>query len=364
MRHHPIQPRKYFRDGKTRWRVHVPDDLESENNARDRHFSRERDAVEFARHLTEARKSLVGTFLKMKQQDQEDIIRIWNERKTLKSTPLSLICRDCMESKRAAGIRKNSLAALKCATSSLIEFLADKSVESITMPDIDKWLASRADWSPKTKLNNYKFASSVFNWCFKRKIIKDNPCIGVTIPIVPFKGVSILTVPQIRVLLETCQKGVPALIGFIVLVIFAGLRVAESARCLPSNIANGVIDLGGDSTKLNIRRCIKITPQLAAWLALPGVEIGGKHIHQRMRELQAASGVTIPKNALRHSFCSYSLELYGADATARAANNSPAMLFRHYAAMVSLEDAKAFAEILPEMSCQDAESLVTSSPAT
>lgn len=347
MRRHPIKPRKYYRSGQDRWRVHVPDDLVSKHNARDRHFSQERDAIEFARLLTEARKSLVGTFLKLHQDDQEEIIRIWNERKTLKATPFSAICRDCIEAKKESGVRKNSLAALKCAAASLTESLSDKSVESITPSDIDKWLASHKEWTPKTKLNNYKFASSIFRWCVLRRILTYNPCSGVLPPIVQFKGVSILTVDQIRKLLEACQKHDPGLIGFVALVLFAGLRVAESVRCAPSNIANGVIDLGGSQTKLNLRRCIKISTQLAAWLAVPGVEIGGKRIGQRMKALQSVSGVTIPKNALRHSFCSYHLELIGADATARAANNSPQMLFKHYAATVTAADAQAFAGILP-----------------
>ena len=347
MRRHPIKPRKYSRSGQDRWRVHVPDDLVSKHNARDRHFSQERDAIEFARLLTEARKSLVGTFLKLHQDDQEEALRLWREQSRTKATPFSKICEDCIKSKKDAGLRENSLAVLKCATSSLAEKLKDKSIESVKPEDIEQWLSSHPKWSQKTKLNNYKFASSVFRWCIRRKILTYNPCSGVEPPIVTFKGVSILSLPDIRKLLTTCKESDPALLGFIVLVLFGGLRVAESARCKPENVAKGVIDLGGEQTKLNLRRCIKISPQLAAWLSVPGVEIGGKKMHQRMKTLAALAGVELTKNCLRHSFCSYTYPLLGAAATARAANNSENMLSRHYLGMVTDADAQAFAEILP-----------------
>src|ERR1019366_7701358 len=265
--------------------------------------------------------------------------------------------------KTASGIRPNSRGALKCTLNSICRSFGGKRVGYVTADDLMTWLAENQAWSPKSRLNNFKYASSFFSFALKQKYRKDNPCTDCERPRVPFKGVSILPVADIKKLLSTCYQSDPALLGFIVLVLFGGLRVAESARCLPANVANGVIDLGGEQTKLNTRRCIKISAQLAAWLAVPGVEIGGTYLNQRMKWLKTVSALSIPKIALRHSFCSYTYPLLGAAATARAANNSETMLSRHYLGLVADEDAKAFAEIMPETACQDAQTIVTSSPA-
>jgi hypothetical protein len=159
-----------------------------------------------------------------------------------------------------------------------------------------------------------------------------------------FKPVTILSLPEIRKLLKSAKDKDPALIGFISLVLFGGLRAAESEKCQPEFIQNGMIDLGGEFCKLNERRCIKISSQLAAWLAVPGVQIGEhKNLALRIKNL----GVSLPKNVLRHSFCSYNLPIYGVNETARMANNSPEKLNHHYLAVVSDSQAKEFSEILP-----------------
>ena len=353
MRRHPIRPRKYLRAGQERWRVHVPDDLASDQNARDRHFSRERDAVEFARMLTEARKSLVGDFIKLPQIEQSQMMRDWLAKKASNARTVAEAGRECFTEKKSAGIRRNSLVALKCSLDSMAEAFGEKQITMVVSGDIKAWLAAHPEWSPKSKLNNLKYASSLFNWCVKNQFITANPCGGVIRPVVPFKPVQILTVQSIRQLLKTCFTEDRALLGFLALVLFGGLRVAEARRCLSSNLTKGTIDLGGESCKLNERRCVKMSDQLCAWLGAwqsDGSLYGAVEVPNfanRFQALVKTSGVAMPKNALRHSFCSYSLELLGADATARAANNSPTMLFKHYAAMVSKEDAQAFAGILP-----------------
>ena len=347
VRRHPIIPRPYVRNGVTKWRVIVPNDLHTAGISKTRHFINQKDALAYAAKLSKDRLAVTSDFLKLPAVQQSAILRRYDDENALKRISVEQAAKDCIESKRAKGIRKNSLASFKCSVRSLCEKYGSKSIHDITATHIDNWIASHPEWSQKTRLNNIKYASSLFAWCSNRDLIPKNPCRGVERPKVPFKPVQILTVPQIGTLLQTCQRADPALLGFICLVLFGGLRVTESQRCLPANVAGGVIDLGGEQTKLNLRRCIKISPQLAAWLAVPGVEIGGKDLNKRMKSLSAASGVVIPKNGLRHSFCSYNLQIHGAMITARMANNSETILNKHYLAMVTDEDAKAFGEILP-----------------
>ena len=254
-------------------------------------------------------------------------------------------------SKKQSGKRSNSVATLKCSLKSFAK-ACQKPAGEVVAADVESWLYA-GDYTPKTRKGRLTDLNTAFGWLVQREMLAKNPAAAVESPAVAFKPVKILTVKNIRLLLENSRATDPALLPFLALVLFGGLRVAEARRCKAENLKNGVIDLGGESCKLNERRCIKITEQLAAWLAVVQFEtVDVPKFFKRMVALQKASGVTIPPNALRHSFCSYHLELIGADATARAANNSTAMLNRHYLATVSAADAKEFASILPEICLQ------------
>ena len=356
MRRHPIVPRKWLRDGIPNWKVRVPLDLQSPDPKENKSFNfrNEADAIAKAKVLSVARLSLAAKFLKLPQTEQAKVLRRYEEDNRQMNVTVQAAGEKCLAAKTDAGRRKNSLVAFGCTLRSMTAAFGAKSIQAVAAADIDGWLSSHPEWSPKTKLNNLKYASSLFAWCVRKRMLTFNPCMGVERPVVPFKAVKILTVAQIRQLLKTCCEEDPALLGFLALVLFGGLRVAEARRCKSSNLTNSTIDLGGESCKLNERRCVKMSAQLCAWLSAwqaDGQLYGAVDVPDfahRLQRLQKVSGVTIPKNGLRHSFCSYHLELIGADATARAANNSPTMLFKHYVSQVTKEDAQAFAGILPE----------------
>ena len=360
MRRHPIKPRKYLRKGEERWRVHVPDDLWQPGDVRDFHFSAEKDAIAKAKQMVDSRGNLAGKFFRLKQDEQAEIMRLWEDKKSGKSITIAKACEQCLAEKKSS-LRENSMVAVKCTFKSMSVWFGQKPAIAVTPDDIKTWLQSYAEWSAKTKLNNLKYASSLFVWCINNQILSYNPCKGVIRPAVPFRAVKILTVSSIRKLFKTCQENDRAMLGFLSLVTFGGLRVMEARRCLASNLTKGKIDLGGESCKLNDRRCLDISPQLGAWLTewqSDGQLYGTVEVpcfSKRLKSLVRLSGVVLPRNGLRHSFCSYSLELLGADATARAANNSPTMLYKHYVSQVTAADAKEFATILPETACKKTE---------
>ena len=348
MRISTIQPRKITVRGVVKWLVHVPLDLQSPALPKDRIFTIESDAFAFAKQLTKERlKPRPSEFNKYPAFEQTEALRWLAEKRKASAITVAEASAQCQKSKEVR-LRKSSLAAFKSAMASLARHCGTKSIQSVNTGDLDDWLEAHSEWKPKTKLNNLKYASSLFAWCVRRELLVRNPCVGVERPKVLFKPIQILPINDIAALLETCQKTDPALLGFICLVLFGGLRVTESARCTPADLANGRIDLGGEKCKLGNRRGIPINPQLAAWLAVPGVEIGGKNLNNRMNVLAKNANVVLTKNCLRHSFCSYNLQLIGAAATARAANNSEAILNRHYLANVTLADAQKFEALRPK----------------
>lgn len=349
-RKHPIVHRFWLRDGIPNWKVRIPSDLRSKDpkDRKTANFRDEKMALLFAKSLNQARTSLSSLFLKKTPIEQTEALKFLEEKEKQSRLTVEQAAQQCRDAKRAAGRRENSLSASDCAFRSMVKAFGGKPIQSVATADLNQWLDSQVKWSLKTRLNNIKYAASLFSWCIKQDFLVRNPCAGVERPKVPFKPPGILSLPQIRQLLGACRQHDPALIGYISLTLFGGFRVAESARCVAADISGETITLTGERTKLNLPRRIKISPQLAAWLAIPGADIGGRRLNRRLNALAKLAGVTLTRNCLRHCFCSYSYPVLGVIATARAANNSEAMLAKHYLNAVTDEDAKAFAEILPQ----------------
>ncbi len=95
---------------------------------------------------------------------------------------------------------------------------------------------------------------------------------------------------------------------------------------------------------------VELQPNAAAWLALAkakGGELGMlDDVYYRAKR---AAMPPIPKNGLRHSFCSYHLAKFKNIAlTAHFAGNSPTMIDRHYKELVRPKAATAFWELWPD----------------
>lgn len=355
----PIVPRQVKIKGKLVWLVRVPKDLVSPNSPKTRFFGDDAQAAAtFAKNLTRSRVSLGGEFLKLTQPEQSAILwlirdlgveelvkagKFWRERKVETERPFSEVAKECLESKRLAGIRENSLHQLKNTWRTFPH--QSKPVSAITAREIDGWLSTKPIL--RTRKNHRTNLQTLFNWCLRRKLVSSNPIDGVEPPRVPFKAVDILTVPELEKLLATALALDAALLGFICPVLFGGLRVEESRRTTPDNFKDGFVDIGGEQTKLNVRRAFAVQPILADWLAVPGVELGGVNVVKRMRKVRAAAGIRFPANCLRHSAASYWLAILGAKDAARMLGHSETTLFKHYAAKVSAQDAADFLKLRP-----------------
>ena len=69
----------------------------------------------------------------------------------------------------------------------------------------------------------------------------------------------------------------------------------------------------------------------------------------RRDQLVAKAGITIPKNALRHSFASYQAALHPLPDVARWMGHSGTQMTEsHYRQGVSRKDAEAYFSIIPE----------------
>lgn len=357
-----IIPRSRNVGGKVQWYVQTPSDLISDEEPLKRFFSSRQEADAHAKKLSYIRRSpsdlewhklepsdkaLISYILKNNGVPwvMQAIRNLLEKKEESKKTTKDLAA-ECVESKRQAGIRPNSLASLRCSLDSFSNAMKFKPASVITAKDVETWMLSY-DWKPKTKLGRLKDVSSMFAWAQRRGDLTNNPCLGVTLPRVPFKDVAVLSVDDVEKLLAACLKIDAPLLGYVCPILFGGLREAESRRAKPEDFSDGMITLSGDQLKLNERRVVPINETLAAWMKA-GAVLGGTNITKRLAAVRTLAGVPWPANCLRHSFCSYALGGgMSFENVARAANNSPAMLNKHYLGVVTRAEAERFWALRP-----------------
>jgi integrase len=148
---------------------------------------------------------------------------------------------------------------------------------------------------------------------------------------------------------------------------FAGLRRSEICTLDWSEIDldRKTIEVKGAKSKTRQRRIVTIHPNLCEWLAkprrekgpvAPDVDVFGeklKHLVKGRKKTEDDPGRPAiaqewPHNALRHSFGSYYYEkTKNENLTAAEMGNSPAVVFKHYRALVKAEDADLYWQITP-----------------
>ncbi|MFO1461442.1 MAG: tyrosine-type recombinase/integrase [Verrucomicrobiota bacterium] len=133
---------------------------------------------------------------------------------------------------------------------------------------------------------------------------------------------------------------------------FCGVRTAELLRLTwgDVNLGQRVVVIGPDIAKTAARRVIPLCPAAAAWLApIAGRE--GKVFPGDPRTIAKVGesiGIAWKRNALRHEFCSARLAVTkNAPEVAFEAGNSPAMIQKHYRAMLTEAEGQAWFNIMP-----------------
>jgi integrase len=148
----------------------------------------------------------------------------------------------------------------------------------------------------------------------------------------------------------------PEIVAMIAIGAFAGLRPAEISRLdwKEIRLEHGYIEVTAAKSKTASRRLVKILPNLREWLQTANNRFGAVS-PPNTRNLTDAARIRAgldewPSNALRHSYGSYHLAEFQ-DAAALAlemGHTTTAMLFIHYRAVVTPEDASRYWKIVPK----------------
>lgn len=221
----------------------------------------------------------------------------------------------------------------------------DRLVDSVTRGEIESYLSRRiiSPASMGTLLGNMV---TFWNFVERQDWCGENPTKGMRKPAVEAKEIRILSVEQCESLLRKAEETDPRVIPYIALRLFAGLRADEAAHIDWFDIQKDHVRVQSEISKTRDRRLVTMTPCLRAWLDVPG-DLPAHEAHKRTVAIAELAGVKLSVNVLRHCFVSYTLPLLGIAMTALDAGHAEAILWKHYRALVSKQDAERFFALRP-----------------
>lgn len=229
--------------------------------------------------------------------------------------------------------------------------------------------------APNTRKQYVLLLKSVFKYAVQRGMLDEarNAARNVEPPKVKRTEPETLAVDDVRKVMRHVAK-TPALHAFIPALavgLFCGARLAERCRMRyrDTNV-KGQIFLSCDITKTNLDRYVKPQPVFTAWMDFAkahGVDMSAqafiisgdtetqrKDAHNRaLKAISDATGVSFPKNCIRHSAATYMAAKMGMAATADQLGHDEGMLASHYRHAVTRGEAEAYFQLTPAACMSD-----------
>lgn len=249
--------------------------------------------------------------------------------------------------KRAARLRPTYLGSLAQVLRAFAQGREAQPVASVDAAQVESWLDGRG-YGPSSRPGVLGRLGSLFSFALRRRWIRENPLRFVERVKIERKPAVILSVRQARRVMRHAARCMPDFIPGLALMLFAGVRPAETERLGWSAVKGDVLHLDAAASKVRARRLVHLSDNCRAWL-----ELGGRlPVRNRRDLLHRLAGVLglarWPVDVLRHSAASYMLARdRDAARVALELGNSPATLFAHYRELVGEREAAIFWRIVP-----------------
>jgi integrase len=319
-----------------------------------------------------------------------------NYREAVKQITLKDALDEFTKEREAANDRPLTIRNLKQRIGGIVDHQLEKQLANVTEAEV-KDVIEKPGRGPVARNNERRALLQFFNWALSRRYCVSNP---VTVEPVKIdrEEPQILPLEKVRALLSAASSYKDgAVLPYVALSLFAGIRPAELSRITWSNIKldRGTIVIGDKEAKLRARRVIelpqltegetKLPPNLADWLlphAPKKTPIVGKNWRKDLDQVKELAGLVRRETAksktkkpkkkkgrivqarrywkklvpicwcpdiLRHTAISNHFAWCKHEGqTATWAGNSPDMIHRHYKGLVDPSEAAEFWSIKPE----------------
>ena len=210
----------------------------------------------------------------------------------------------------------------------------------------------------KTFNNRRGVVSSLLKFAQQRDWIAENPLAKIPAHRIRRRrgGATTLTAAQAKEMMEFIETNHSAAVPFFALCLFAGmrpcLRTGEILRLKPEHVklAEGIIRIDGEVSKVREPRMVTIQPNLAAWLRayplkkFPIIPTNLQHLREK-----AVEKFNLTHDIMRHTFISmFVAKFRSIGEAALQAGNSESIIRKHYLDLKSKEEAEQFWDIRPQ----------------
>lgn len=258
---------------------------------------------------------------------------------------------------RRANLKDRTVVQYDSDLSIFGESFGGSDITHVPQNDIEEWL-DEFEWSARTKRNKLTSLTTFYTFAAGKQYCTVNPAQKIKRPKCDDPEVGIFQPDQSRALLYTAVEKRPDLVGGLAIATFLGPRRSELCALdwLEVDVAERTLVIQGSKSKTRQRRVIEINDTAQAWLKQFGGKAGPVTVTrnadvwgQWLRDLAKSAGIEVwPKNALRHGFGSYFFALIkDENRVAAEMGNSPAIVHRHYRALVTSTQSQAFWAIFP-----------------
>lgn len=347
-----------------RWQVrHLdPDSLA----VRRRAFVLKSKAEEFAEALRARNTSAVAQFALLRPEDQSHLMLVWREARTREVDLLAAVVgangvgqagpvvrlgkcvAELVVALRSAGRDKRYLAQLEALLNRFAQGREGVPMAKVGLPLVRAFLDG---FKIESRSTIRARLSGLFSFAVRQGYRMDNPCARLERVALPDKPKRILSPAELLRLLKWLPRECPRLLPWFVLSTFCGLRPEEAEKTTPKEIhfREGWIKVEAQTTKVRMRRVVY--PKREAMRLLkaavdyhPPVALS---VQSRRAALnRATEHLHWPEwyqDVTRHSAASYWLAIEPDVAKVAAMlGNSPAVLLKHYKALVTRKEAARF----------------------
>jgi integrase len=271
------------------------------------------------------------------------------ERRTLKEA-----IEETIRWRRAENLRDRYLQELESYLRRFALGRGELYVDRIGVAEIEQWFAGRNEALTTRKANMGRLGS-MFDVCFRRGYIRDNPILRMASPKLDERTPERFTPQECKVLLCQARKRKTSL-AYFVLGMFAGIRPEELAALTWAavDLKAGNVNIGAEVSKVRKQRIVPLHPTAVAWLktvmakASAPIAPPAVTLRRHRRALRARLGKW-PQDVLRHTAASYLLALHhDAARVAMWLGNSVRVLDKNYKTPVSAADCKTFWALTPK----------------
>lgn len=268
--------------------------------------------------------------------------------------PIKDVVKALVEEAEGANRRPRTVEDLEFRLGRFAKAFGERQLASVTLEELQDFI-NDPSLSARSRINMATKLSQLWNYARRHKWVDANLVEDVSRPDPEDVEPGILTVTQCEQMLKRAKKF--GLLPYVALGLFAGLRAAELERLDWSavKLAEKAVIVDAKVAKKRSRRVVEVTDALAAWITKGSKKSGSvvdmKHFREHFIDLRKAAGIKEwPHNALRHSYGSYHLAMYG-DAVRTAAqmgHRDPSILHNHYKALVTKAEAEKFWALRPD----------------